>query len=144
MKKKCNICAKLFEAWGRQNHCSEKCYSIHRKEYYKKRRQSKESKEYFKRYNASPKMKAYFKSYKESKKFDYWIVYELPCGYIGQTNQPEIRMRKHKDANKRITEGYKTLAICYCKDEALDLEALYQTLSNSYNKPDNNKLNTIR
>ena len=101
-------------------------YRIKNKERQRKLRQTKEWKEYAKRY-------------RESKKLDYWIVYELEGGHIGQTNQPEHRKRGHRVKGRNM-DNYETLAVCYTREEALDLEALYQSLSNNYNKTDSLRL----
>ena len=61
---------------------------------------------------------------------DYVSVYELPCGYVGVTNNPHTRMKNHRNVHNRITEGYIVLAQCPTREEALDLEALYQLTSN--------------
>ena len=60
---------------------------------------------------------------------DYVSVYELPCGYVGVTNNLHTRMKNHRNVHNRITEGYIVLAQCPTREEALDLEALYQTIT---------------
>ena len=66
-----------------------------------------------------------------------FYVYELDTGHIGQTKNVEWRMRNHIDAKKieRIDQ-HTILAVCSCREEALDFEALYQSLSPNYDKAD--------
>ena len=67
----------------------------------------------------------------------HWTVYELPSGHIGQTTIMVNRMSQHKSMGRTDdVNNFKVLAICHCEDEALDLEALYQSLSPNYEKPD--------
>jgi predicted GIY-YIG superfamily endonuclease len=66
-------------------------------------------------------------------------VYKLICGYIGQTGGLKRRMCEHKNRYNRNVENHTILAICYTKQEALDLEALYQSLSDTYESMDNKK-----
>lgn len=68
---------------------------------------------------------------------DHWIIYELPNGHIGYTNRPYFRMSDHAHYGRcKDRNDYKVIAIAHSKDEAQILEALYQSLSNNYNKPD--------
>ena len=67
----------------------------------------------------------------------FWTVYKLSSGYIGQTCNLYSRMANHKSRYGRDINGHTVLATCYTKQEALDLEALYQSLSDTYDSMDN-------
>lgn len=66
----------------------------------------------------------------------YWTVYELPEGHIGMTKWKDVRMADHRNARGRDTNGWLELAITNSREEALDLECLYQTLSSKYKRAD--------
>ncbi len=83
--------------------------------------------------------KGYQKDYHDNRSLDHWIVYELKCGYIGITSSPHGRMRFHKYAGRDVSD-YITLAVCYCKREAAEFEALYQSLSDRYTRQDSSKI----
>lgn len=81
------------------------------------------------------KVKAYNDKRNESLKDGFYTVYELPGGHVGQTMGVYSRMSVHRSVG-RITEGYIVLAQCATREEALDLEALYQSLSTNYKRVD--------
>jgi len=85
--------------------------------------------------------KVHRRRYLKSLAKDYTVVYMLPCGYVGMTNQPILRMQQHRSVG-RVTEGYVLLATCPTKEEARDLEALYQSLNN-LTVDDNTRLRPI-
>ena len=64
-------------------------------------------------------------------------VYQLKCGYIGISKNLMARMKTHKYSALRDVSDYIILATCPTRGEALDLEALYQSLSTNYKKVDN-------
>ncbi len=136
--KKCVICSNEFVAKGRgtsrRTTCSEACKKEVRKNAIKKYQSTNSFKEYQRMYRATEKCKKRRKMWRESYKDDY-VVYELECGWIGQTNQPFFRMQEHKGAG-RTTDNYKVLATCPTEEEARDLESLYQILSLNYKAPD--------
>ena len=132
-------CNNTFVGPVNKKYCSIKCKRANERKRYKTDEYRAYQKQYRSEYQQTDKWKQYAEAYRESKKLDYWIVYELECGHIGQTNQPEHRKRSHSVSGRNM-DNYETLAICYTKAEALDLEALYQSLSDNYEKPDNNNL----
>ena len=69
---------------------------------------------------------------------DHWVVYWLKNGRVGLTNRPYFRMASHRTTGYD-TRSYKILAICYCKDEAQDIEALYQLRSKFHGYKADNK-----
>ena len=132
-------CNNTFVGPSNKKYCSLKCKREFEKGRYKTDKYRTYQKQYRKKYQQTDKWKQYAESYRESKKLPYWIVYELKGGHIGQTNQPEHRKRGHRVKGRNM-DNYEVLAVCYIKEEALDLEALYQSLSDNYKKPDNNNL----
>ena len=68
--------------------------------------------------------KEYNRDYKEKHTLPFYIVYCLPneeVPYCGKTNQPKIRMAKHK----RDTSDWFILGVCKTEDEAMSLERSY-------------------
>ena len=65
---------------------------------------------------------AYQGKYYEARRLPYYIVYGLPMEmYCGITNQPEMRMSKHR-SESNDTEGYFIISIHKTKSEALEAE----------------------
>ena len=90
--------------------------------------------------NNKLRIKQYDKYYKHQCKLPYWIVYQLPNAnnYIGQTNQPQLRMNNHK-LNGRNSDNWIELHRCNTLQEALTIEAQYHSLgypgeNTSYNR----------
>ena len=120
-------------------HCN-RCDTTRQTSEFSKNRRAKDGlqdqcKECFKEYNAKNNA---INNYRD--KDGNWYVYELSTGHIGQTCNKERRLRNHIDFGriKSISEHI-VLAVCSCREEALDLEALYQSLSPNYDKPDSSK-----
>ena len=132
-------CDNTFVGPHNKKWCSLKCKRENEKLRYQTDAYREWQKLYREEYQKTGKWNEYAKQYRESKVLAYWIVYRLVCGYIGQTNQPAHRKRGHAQ-HGRTMDNYETLAICYTLEEALDLEALYQSLSDNYDTPDNNNL----
>ena len=65
-------------------------------------------------------------AYYDSNRLDYRIVYLLINGYVGSTNNPYMRMAKHKSVGKHPHANYKVLFASYDKAEALRVEREYQ------------------
>lgn len=74
------------------------------------------------------------KANRESKKLPYNIVYCIPDydglgnNYAGVTNQPEIRMNRHKNLGKLNTSDWYELGRCDCREEAEVLESSFHKL----------------
>jgi len=64
------------------------------------------------------------KAWADSKKLDYRIVYLLINGYVGSTNNPYMRMAKHKSVGNPHA-NYKVLFASYNEKEALRVEREY-------------------
>ena len=79
--------------------------------------------------NNTTRRKQYDNQYKYQCKLPYWIVYQLPNSdnYVGQTNQPQLRMYNHKLIGRNINNWIE-LNRCNTLQEALALEAHYHSL----------------
>jgi len=114
--KKCKECSKEFSHPDkRTKFCTDSCRGTNSARVYRERNRDKET--------ARGKL-----NYLKSVSNDTY-VYKLVCGYVGVSHNLKYRMQKHREHN-RITNGYTILANCPTREEALDLEALYQSINN--------------
>ena len=66
--------------------------------------------------------------YRAKKKDGLFRVYMLKCGYVGQTNNIDDRMRCHRYKYKRDTSGFIVLHTVETREHALRLEEIYHSL----------------
>lgn len=113
--KKCKECSKEFEAKNpRRVYCTERCRCVYK---------SKKA-----RVRNKKRIREQRKILRLSRK-DGVYVYQLSCGYVGVTDNLLNRMSIHRHVG-RDTKDYIVLAKCPTREEALDIEALYQSINN--------------
>lgn len=126
--KQCKECGtEFYHKDKRTKFCTDKCRGINSARAYRKRNREKE------RIRTS---KAYRNNISEET-----YVYELKCGYVGITQNLRNRMSKHTHQGRDIS-SYTILQVCPDREEAKDIECLYQ-LTTKQKVDDNTRLRPI-
>ena len=114
--KKCKECGDEFNHRRKGSvYCSEKC------------RRRKNARVHRTRYKEEERLRCLEKYYRGKSEETY--VYILDCGYVGITQHIPSRMSRHKSQGRAVL-SYDILQVCPDREEAKDIEALYQLITN--------------